>query len=78
MNVNITLKLFAQYRDDRFKVEKRVYKCGTTPKDIMDELGITEHRLPLGVLMVNSVHEKEDYVLQEGDIVALFPKVGGG
>jgi len=78
MNVNITLKLFAQYRDDRFKVEERVYKCGTTPKDIMDELGITEHKLPLGVLMVNSRHEKEDYVLQEGDIVALFPKVGGG
>jgi molybdopterin converting factor small subunit len=78
MSIKITLKLFAQYRDDRFKVEERVYKCGTTPKDIMDELGITEHKLPLGVLMVNSVHEKEDYVLQEGDIVALFPKVGGG
>jgi len=78
MNVNITLKLFAQYRDDRFKVEERVYKCGTTPKDIMDELGITEHKLPLGVLMVNSKHEKEEYILQEGDVVALFPKVGGG
>ena len=78
MNVNITLKLFAQYRDGRFKVEQRVYKCGTTPQDIMDELGITEHRLPLGVLMVNSKHEKEEYVLQEGDILALFPKVGGG
>ncbi len=78
MNVNITLKLFAQYRDDRFKVEERVYKCGTTPQDIMDELGITEHMLPLGVLMVNSKHGKEDYVLQEGDILSLFPKVGGG
>jgi len=78
MNVHITLKLFAQYRDDRFKVEERVYKCGTTPKNIMDELGITEHRIPLGVLMVNSKHEKEDYVLQEGDVLALFPKVGGG
>ncbi len=78
MNVNITLKLFAQYRDERFKIEQRVYKCGTTPQDIMDELGITEHRLPLGVLMVNSKHEKEEYVLQEGDILALFPKVGGG
>jgi len=78
MNINITLKLFAQYRNGRFKVEQRVYKSGTTPQDIIDELGITEDKLPLGVLMVNSRHEKEDYVLQEGDIVALFPKVGGG
>ncbi len=76
--INITVKLFAQYRDDRFKVEQRVYKSGTTPKDIMDELGISEHKLPLGVLMVNSRHEKEEYVLQEGDVLALFPKVGGG
>ena len=78
MDINITLKLFAQYRDGRFKVEQRVCKCGTTPQDFMDELGITEHKLPLGVLMVNSKHEKEEYVLQEGDILALFPKVGGG
>jgi molybdopterin converting factor small subunit len=78
MSINITVKLFAQYRDERFKIEQRVYKCGTTAQDIMDELGITEHKLPLGVLMVNSKHEKEEYVLQEGDILALFPKVGGG
>jgi molybdopterin synthase sulfur carrier subunit len=77
-NINITIKLFAQYRDERFKVEQRVYKSGTIVQDIMDELGISEHRLPLGVLMVNSKHNKEEYVLQEGDILALFPKVGGG
>ncbi|WP_245600618.1 MoaD/ThiS family protein [Sulfurospirillum arcachonense] len=77
-SINVTIKLFAQYRDDRFKIEQRVYKSGTTAQDVMDELGISEHKLPLGVLMVNSKHEKEDYVLQEGDILALFPKVGGG
>ena len=76
--VNITLKLFAQYRENRFKIEQRVYESGTIVQDIMDELGITEHRLPLGVLMVNQKHEKEEYIIQEGDIVALFPKVGGG
>ena len=78
MSINITLKLFAQYRDGRFKVEQRVYKSGTTPQNIIDELGITEHNLPLGVLMVNSKHAKEEYVLQEGDTLALFPKIGGG
>ncbi len=77
-NINITLKLFAQYRDGRFKVEKRVHKSGTTPQNIIDELGITKDKLPLGVLMVNSKHEKEEYILQEGDTLALFPKIGGG
>ena len=76
--MNITVKLFAQYRDGRFKVQNRDYPDGTKAQDVMDELGISEEKLPLGVLMVNSRHQKEDYVLKEGDILALFPKVGGG
>jgi molybdopterin synthase sulfur carrier subunit len=77
-SINITVKLFAQYRDGRFKMQQRVYKSGISAQDIMDELGISEERLPFGVLMVNSKHEKEEYILKEGDILALFPKVGGG
>ena len=76
--MKITVKLFAQYRDGRFKVEEREYAEGTTAQFIMDELGISEERLPLGVLMVNSRHQDPDVVLKEGDILALFPKVGGG
>lgn len=76
--ITITIKLFAQYRDGRFKTQDRSIPQGTTPKEIMDELGISEHKLPLGVLMVNSKHESEEYILQDGDILALFPKVGGG
>jgi molybdopterin converting factor small subunit len=76
--MKITVKLFAQYRDGRFKVKVKDYPEGTTAQDIMNELGISEERLPLGVLMVNSKHEKEEYILQEGDMLALFPKVGGG
>ncbi|MDD3342399.1 MAG: MoaD/ThiS family protein [Sulfurospirillaceae bacterium] len=75
--IHITLKLFAQYREGRFKVEQRIYTEGVTTGDIIKELGVTQE-LPLGVLMVNSRHEKEDYILREGDTLALFPKVGGG
>ncbi len=75
--VNITVKLFAHYRENRFKVEQRVYPEGTTAGDIIEELGVTKE-LPLGVLMVNSRHQNEEYILKEGDILALFPKVGGG
>ncbi len=73
----VTIKLFAQYREGRFKVAQKEYKDGTTTKDVIEELGVAE-KLPLGVLMVNSRHVDENYVLKEGDIVALFPKVGGG
>lgn len=75
--INVTVKLFAQYRENRFKVEQKVYSKGISAKDIIEELGVTK-TLPLGVLMINSRHESESYILQEGDIIALFPKVGGG
>lgn len=75
--INVTVKLFAQYRENHFKVEQKVYSKGISAKDIIEELGVTK-TLPLGVLMINSRHENESYILQEGDIIALFPKVGGG
>jgi len=75
--INVTVKLFAQYRENRFKVEQRVYKKGIHASEIIEELGVAK-ALPIGVLMVNSRHESESYILQEGDIIALFPKVGGG
>ena len=75
--INITVKLFAQYRDGRYKIAQKSYKYNTQVKEVINELGITKIS-PLGVLMVNSKHESEEYILQEGDVVALFPKIGGG
>lgn len=75
--IHITVNLFGQYRENRFKSEKRIYQKGITASNIIKELGITKD-IPLGILMVNSCHKAEDYILQEGDILALFPKVGGG
>lgn len=76
-SIHVTVKLFAQYREGRFKVEPRVYEEGITAGDIIEELGVAKE-LPLGVLMINSRHEEENYRLKEGDIIALFPKIGGG
>ena len=77
-SITITIQLFAEYRENRFKVEKRVYASGTTAQDIIDELGINEHEFPLGILMVNSKHEKEEYILENGDVLAFFPEIAGG
>jgi molybdopterin converting factor small subunit len=45
---------------------------------VIVETGIPVERFPIGVIMVNGRHFNEDHILQEGDILSLFPKVGGG
>jgi len=75
--MHVLVKLFAQYREGRFKVEQKEYQEGTTAQMIIDTLEL-ERVSPLGVLMVNGRHVAPSYRLQEGDEIALFPKVGGG
>jgi len=76
--IEITVKLFAQYRADHFKIEKRVYPKGTTVEGVIIETGIPVDRFPIGVIMVNGRHVEENTPLNDGDILSLFPKVGGG
>lgn len=75
--MHVFVKLFAQYRESRFKAEQKEYPDGTTAQMVIDALEL-ESVSPLGVLMINGKHSEASYVLQEGDEVALFPKVGGG
>lgn len=76
--MKIVVKLFAQYRENRFKEKEFSIKEGSMVKDIMEEVGILDDPLPLGVLMINSHHQEKDAILKDGDIVSFFPKVGGG
>ncbi len=76
--INITVKLFAQYREGKFKVEQRSYTKNSTIKDVLDDIGLDLAKLPIGVLMVNGRHMQEDCVLKDAQILAIFPKVGGG
>lgn len=74
--MRITVKLFAHFRDSRFKVENRDIPDGTTVGDIVDSLGIV--REEVGVLMINSKHAQFDSPLNEKDTLAIFPMIGGG
>lgn len=76
--MTITVKLFAHYREGRFKSDVRDYPEGTRAEAIIKELGIDQEALPLGVLLINSRHQKPSCILKEGDTLSLFPKVGGG
>lgn len=74
--MNITVKLFAYFRDNRFMVEQWDIQPGTTVGSIVDSLDID--REEVGVLMINHRHTKFEVEPQEGDVLAIFPVVGGG
>jgi molybdopterin converting factor small subunit len=72
----LTIRLFANFRDGRFKEAPREYTPGTVVGDIVDALGIA--RKEVGVLMVNGRHATFEQAPKDGDAVAIFPLVGGG
>jgi molybdopterin converting factor small subunit len=75
--MEITVKLFAYFRDGRFKeAASSVYEPGTTPADVINSLAIDPD--DVGVIMVNNRHAAAEYELQQNDVLAIFPKIGGG
>jgi molybdopterin converting factor small subunit len=74
--MNITVKLFASFRAGRFDIETGDYPEGTTVADVADSLNLPQSEL--GIMMINNRHVKLDRQLAEGDILALFPLLGGG
>jgi len=74
--MNITVKLFATFRVDRFREKGRDYPEGSTCREVLADVGIGEEEL--GILLVNGRHAPLEQVLDEGDAVSLFPLIGGG
>lgn len=72
----ITVKLFADFRVDRFTEMSRDYPSGTRIADVIRDLRIPEKEI--GMIMLNSRHAEPDQVLDDGNSLALFPLVGGG
>lgn len=74
--MNITIKLFATLREGRGKILNREFSEGTTVKQLIDELKITEE--DVAILLVNGLDSTVDHELKDGDVVSIFPPVGGG
>lgn len=74
--MRITVKLFAYFRDNRFKERVDEYPAGTTVEDIICGLGIDPQEV--GITMINSRHCTLEQVPAEGDQLAIFPEIGGG
>lgn len=74
--MQVQVKLFAFFREGRFKEEGKELAENTNVGQVVDTLGID--REEVGVLMINSRHCQFDTVLRENDILAIFPVIGGG
>ena len=74
--MQITVKLFANFRNNRFKDALRTIAPNTTVGVIVAELDLADDEL--GIILINGRHSSLDQTLAEGDILSLFPLVGGG
>lgn len=74
MKVNV--KLFASLREGRFKAEMAELEENSRVIDI-----ISKYDLPLdevAICLVNGRDADNEHALKNGDVISLFPPVGGG
>ncbi|WP_130807791.1 MoaD/ThiS family protein [Senegalia massiliensis] len=74
--MNIEVRLFATFREGRDKKYFLEIEEETTIKDIVKKLEINENEVSLGLL--NGIDGSLDREVKNGDIISLFPPVGGG
>ena len=74
--MQVTVKLFAGFRKGRFISAEREFAVRPAISRVMEEIGLPE--VELGILLCNGRHIEPDYLVQDGDELSFFPKVGGG
>ena len=72
----IEVRLFATLREGRGKVQMLSAADFACAGDIIRSLEITAEEV--AILLVNGFHQKPEFPVKAGDVVALFPPVGGG
>jgi len=72
----VEVRLFATFREGRFKERKIDVLEGETLGDLLAELEIPEEKAR--ILLVNGVAASGERRLAGGDVVAVFPPMAGG
>ena len=72
----IEVRVFATLRQGRDKVTMLPAENFSTAGDIIRHMKIPSEEV--SILLINGFHKKPEDAVQAGDIVALFPPVGGG
>lgn len=74
--MKVEVRLFATFRNGRWKTKIMDFEDGTSIKDVLLNLNIRYDAL--GIALVNGKHSDIDETLKDGDVLALFPPIGGG
>ena len=72
----IEVRVFATLREGREKVTMLPPEGISTAGDILRHFSIPEGEV--SILLINGFHSKSGDTVKDGDILALFPPVGGG
>ena len=72
----IEVRLFAGLRQGRQKIYQMEPGSVKNVQDVMDILYID--RKEVNILLINGFHQKPETEVKDGDVVSLFPAVGGG
>lgn len=76
MSINVTVKLFASLRQGRFDLKSLSFDRQITLTELLPLLGIPKEEIVIA--LINGKAAPMDKPLTEGDVVSLFPLIGGG
>ncbi|MDS1029266.1 MoaD/ThiS family protein [Bacillota bacterium LX-D] len=74
--MEVKVKLFATLREGRFKEKTMEIGQQSRVLDVIEKCGLPLEEVAIS--LVNGRDVDNDHELQNGDILALFPPVGGG
>jgi sulfur-carrier protein len=74
--ITVTIKLFAHFRNGRFKEAHQQFAPGVDCRQVI--LGLGFRLSEMGIVMLNGQHATLDDQLKGNDTLSLFPLVGGG
>ncbi len=72
----VQVRLFATFREGRFKEKQMDLPEETTLADLLDQLDIRQRKAL--ILLVNGTSVSTSHKLAPKDIVAIFPQIAGG
>ncbi|MBQ9687317.1 MAG: MoaD/ThiS family protein [Oscillospiraceae bacterium] len=70
------VRLFATLRDGRGKIIQMEPGSVSTAGDVLQALDIPPEAV--AILLINGFHSQPVHPVKDGDVLALFPPVGGG
>jgi molybdopterin converting factor small subunit len=77
-NITVMVKFFANLRNYGPPKSKDTYPKGSTVKDILDRYQVPKDDRNTVILINTKPHQKTETVLNDGDVVSIFPPIAGG